>query len=173
MTRRNSLGTIAASLACAMMAFPQLGLATEPAFTHDVALRPGGLLIGQVVDSQGVPRSDVTVSLRFAEHEIARTTTDAKGYFAIHGVRGGQHQIVAEDGASTCRLWAPNTAPPSAYPAALVICGGQVVRGMPGSTQMQSWVEWIKAHPYITAGTVAAAIAIPIAFIDFDDDSGS
>jgi len=48
-----------------------------------------------------------------------------------------------------------------------------VIRGMPGATQMQSWAEWIKAHPYITAGTVAAAIAIPIAFIDFDDDSGS
>jgi hypothetical protein len=30
----------------------------------------------------------------------------------------------------------------------------------------------VKAHPYITAGMIAAAIATPLAFID-DDDEGS
>jgi hypothetical protein len=34
------------------------------------------------------------------------------------------------------------------------------------------WVEWIKCHPYLTAGVVAAAIAIPLALAD-DWDSGS
>jgi hypothetical protein len=31
----------------------------------------------------------------------------------------------------------------------------------------------MKAHPYLTAGGIAAAIAIPLALADDDDDNGS
>jgi len=33
--------------------------------------------------------------------------------------------------------------------------------------------EWCMAHPYITAGTVAGAVAVPIIIADDDWDSGS
>jgi hypothetical protein len=34
---------------------------------------------------------------------------------------------------------------------------------------MYQWIDWVKAHPYITAGVVATAIAIPLALADDDD----
>jgi hypothetical protein len=154
------------------MMLPTSALAAVPpsaAKNTDVALRSGGLLVGQVVDQQGVAKANTPVSIQFAGKEVARTTTDADGVFAAKGLRGGQYQIVTPQGMNDCRLWAAETAPPSARPAALVVSGNQVVRGMPGG----GVVDWVKAHPYLTAGTVAAAIAIPLALADDDGDNGS
>jgi hypothetical protein len=165
--KRNSLGTMAAAAACIGMMLPQAALAVAP--EADVALRSGGLLVGQVVDSQGVLKAGTAVSIRQGEHEVVRTTTDENGMFAAQGLRGGQYQLLTQDGSSAYRLWAADTAPPSARPAALIVSGKDVIRGQMGGGGM---VGWVKAHPYITAGVVAAAIATPLAFID-DDDNGS
>jgi hypothetical protein len=32
------------------------------------------------------------------------------------------------------------------------------------------WLDWVRSHPYITAGIVAAAIAAPLAVAAADDD---
>jgi hypothetical protein len=152
------------------MALPPATFAASPiAPANDVALRSGGLLVGQVVDPQGAAKAGALVSIRQGEHEVVRTTTDTNGVFAAQGLRGGEYQLVTEEGSCECRFWAADTAPPNARPAALVVAGNDVVRGQYGAGGM---IGWMKAHPYITAGTVAAAIAIPLAFID-DDDNGS
>jgi Carboxypeptidase regulatory-like domain len=166
-------GTVAATVACMGMVLPPTALAAAPAVNHgtDVALRDGGVLVGQVVDQQGVAKANAPVSIVFANHEVVRTTTDNNGVFAAKGLRGGQYQLVTDDGASVCRLWAADTAPPSARPAALVVTGNGVVRGQ---GPVHNWVSWMKAHPYITAGTVAGLVAIPIIVAsNEDDDSGS
>jgi hypothetical protein len=150
---------------------PSSVLADEPTDTHtDVALRPGGLLVGQVVDQQGATKAGTVVSVKYADHEVVRTTTDANGVFAAQGLRGGQYQLVTSEGISVCRLWAPNTAPPSARPAALVVSGNNIVRGQWGGGAMHQWIDWVKAHPYITAGVVATAIGVPLALADDDDE---
>jgi len=173
--KRNLWGTMAAALACVGMVVPPAAFAAEPAAgATDIALRQGGLLVGQVVDRQGVPQANRTVSIQYGPHEIVRTVTDQNGTFAAQGLRGGQYQLVTHEGISVCRLWAANTAPPAARPAALVVTGNQVVRGQWGAAgPLHGSVEWVKAHPYITAGVVAAAIAIPLALADDDDYSGS
>ena len=171
--KRNSLGNMASALACVAMVMPSSALAVEPAVHHtDVALRHGGLLVGQVVDQQGAVKPGAVVSVQYADYEVARTTTDANGVFAAQGLRGGQYQLVTEDGISVCRLWAPDTAPPAARPAALVVSGNNVVRGQWGGGPMHQWLDWVKAHPYITAGVIATAIAVPLALAD-DDDWGN
>jgi len=129
------------------------------------------LLVGQVVDSQGVIKPGVPVSIQFAGKEVVTTTTDSNGIFAARGLRGGQYQLMTSQGGSVCRFWAPETAPPSAKPAALVVSGNEVVRGQVGGP-MNTWKGWVKQHPYIVAGTVVSAIAIPLALAD-DFDSGS
>jgi hypothetical protein len=176
--KRNFWGTMAAAVACVGMVIPPSTFAAEPvAGATDVALRPGGLLVGQVVDRQGVPQANQTVSIQYGSHEVVRTTTDENGTFAAQGLRGGQYQLVTHDGISVCRLWAPGTAPPAAQPEALVVCGNQVVRGQWGTHghggPLHGSLEWVRAHPYITAGIVAAAIAIPLALADDDDYVGS
>ena len=171
--KRNSLGKWAAAVASLGMMLPSTVLAAAPAAAaNDIALRPGGVLVGQVVDPQGVAKAGTPVSIQFAGKEVARTTTDENGVFAAKGLRGGQYQLSTIEGSSACRLWAADTAPPSARPAALVVSGNDVVRGTDGGP-LNSWKEWAKAHPYIVAGTVASAIAIPLALADDDWDSGS
>jgi hypothetical protein len=167
------LGKIAATIACFGMVLPTTVTAATPATpatNTDIALRKGGLLVGQVVDQQGVAKAGTPVSIQFNGKEVATTTTDANGVFAAKGLRGGQYQLVTPQGGNACRLWAADTAPPSARPAALVVSGSEVVRanGAGGA-----WVGWMKAHPYITAGTVASAIAIPLVLASNDSDSGS
>jgi hypothetical protein len=153
------------------MMLPSAALAATPAKPvnggSDIALREGGMLVGQVVDAQGVAQANSPVSIRFANHEVVRATTDKNGMFAAKGLRGGQYQLLTQDGVSVCRLWAADTAPPSARSAALVVTGDNVVRGQ---GPMGNWVTWMKAHPYITAGTVATAIAVPVAIAASDDD---
>lgn len=167
--KRDWWGRIIAAVACTGMLLPQASLAASPAVGNDVALRSGGVLVGHVVDQQGHSKAGATVSIQYADHEVARTTTDQNGVFAAKGLRGGQYQLKAQDGVTVCRLWADDTAPPAARPAALVITGNEIVRGQGPLT---SWGEWMRTHPFLTAGTIAAAIAIPIAMAD-DDDDGS
>lgn len=166
-------GSIAAAIACVGMISPTSVMAAAPAAAatnSDVALRTGGLLVGQVIDQQGVAKANTPVSVQFAGKEVVSTTTDANGVFAAKGLRGGQYQLVTPQGDSACRLWAADTAPPSARPAALVVSNNEVVRGqVPGA----AWVGWMKAHPYITAGTVVTAIAVPLALASSDNDHGS
>jgi len=143
-------GKWAAAVAALGMSLPTAAFATTPAATsNDVALRNGGVLVGQVLDQQGVAKANTVVSVQYANHEIVRTTTDANGVFAAKGLRGGEYQLLTQDGSSSCRLWAAETAPPSAQKAALVVTGGDVVRGQGHAS---GWVRWMKAHPYITAG---------------------
>jgi hypothetical protein len=169
--KHNWVGTVAAAVACMGMVLPTASLAAPSAAgNHDVALREGGVLVGQVVNQQGVAKAKADVSIRFANHEVVRTTTDENGVFAAKGLRGGQYELMTDEGVSTCRLWAADTAPPAARPAALLVSGDNVIRGQGG---VHGWVGWMKAHPYLTAGTVAAAVAIPLALADDDDDQGS
>ncbi len=41
-----------------------------------------------------------------------------------------------------------------------------------GGGPINSWVGWMKMHPYIVAGTVTAGIAIPVALASTDFGNG-
>lgn len=160
-----------AAVACVGIVCPTGALAAAPpSGVRDVALAPGGVLVGQVVDQQGAVRAGSTVSIQQSDQEVVRTQTDKNGVFATQGMRGGQYLVVSEDGQSICRLWAPNTAPPAASDAVVVVTGQDVVRGQWGSQYGGRWLDWVRSHPYITAGIVAAAVATPLAIAASDDD---
>jgi hypothetical protein len=162
------------------------GAAAEPApAVIDVALTGGGLLIGQVVDTQGAPLSKVPVSLRTRDGEVGNTRTDASGRFAFRGLRGGVYQAVAAGDQVTFRLWAPGTAPPPSQQGLLLIAGRQTVRGQcyeqgcgecvescapagaPGCGKMACCL----ANPWIVAGIIATAVAVPVAIHNADGPS--
>ncbi len=173
------LQTVLAALACGGTVCPNLALAVEPASAaKDVALRPGGLLVGQVIDQQGTPRANSPVVVLQNDQAVVNTTADANGVFAAQGLRGGQYQIITPDGQKLCRFWAADTAPPSAADSAVVVAGTDVVRGQwaPPAAPISyggRWLDWVRSHPYITAGVVAAAIATPIAIAASDDDGSN
>lgn len=164
--------TLLAAVACVGIVCPPSALAGTPTnAAKDVALAPGGVLVGQVVDQQGAVRAGSTVSVRQGTQEIVRTQTDKNGVFAAQGMRGGQYLIVSDDGQSLCRLWAPNTAPPAASEAVVVVTGQEVVRGQYGAYG-GGWLNWVRSHPYITAGIVAAAVATPLAIAAGNNGNG-
>ncbi len=167
-------GVAAAALACWSMVAPQLVYATSPASSsvgesivtaRDVALGAGGTLRGQVVDGQGVAQAAARVAVVKDNQLVTLANTDKAGEFTVSNLSGGVYQIATEKGAGVYRLWAPRTAPPAASDSALVVANGEVVRGNFDG----SWLGFL-ANPWVLAGLVAAAIAIPLAL---DDDDAS
>jgi len=123
----------------------------------DVALRPGGFLPGQAVDVQGAPLANKRVSIHEQGRQIATTSTDAAGYFLVRDLRGGTYEIAVGDVRGVFRLWASGTAPPSAEGGALLVAGKGPVRGQSGPIGF-----WL-SKPWVVAGAVAAAVAVPAA----------
>lgn len=95
----------------------------------DVALNDGGLLLGQVVNPQGLTTAKTPVTLAAGGRRLAVSPTDANGNFAFSGLRGGVYQLSADQTVHAYRLWAPGTAPPSAKRGVLLITGSEVTRG--------------------------------------------
>lgn len=146
-------------LAVVGFCIPTAVLAAPPAAQEavDVALREGGVLLGQVVDPQGAAIGDAKVALVDGQNELAVAKTRGDGYFAFSGLRGGVYQVAAANGQGVYRVWAPGTAPPSAEQGALVVAGGQTVRGQAGGLMM------FLSNPWVIAGIVATAVAVPVA----------
>ncbi len=175
---------LAAAIACLGMMIPPSVFANTPTLAEpvaDVELGAGGQFVGKVVNAQGAPIGATKVSLRQAGQEVANATTDAQGRFDVQGLRGGQYQVVAEEGSVVYRLWAPQTAPPAANKSALIVTGADVLNGQEvgcsdtcGSTiggrpRGGGVVGWMQQHPFLVAAGIATAIAVPLALADDDD----
>lgn len=137
----------------------------------DVALRDGGVLLGQVVDTQGTAKAGVAVTVHSGDRELAAAKTDAGGYFAFRGLGGGVYRLSAAEGQGLYRVWAPETAPASAGQGALIVAGQDLVRGDfgPGG-EVIGWTKFCLSNPWVMAGLVAAAVAIPLALHEADDE---
>jgi hypothetical protein len=122
------------------------------------------LLIGQAVDAQGVPLAQTPVSAWQQGRPVVATTTDPAGVFLAKGLRGGTCEIAAGEARGVFRLWAPGTAPPSAKPAALLVAGDGPMRGQ--CSPMAFWLS----KPWVIAGVVAAAVAVPVAIHEHQED---
>lgn len=191
-------------ITCVSVAWPQMAAAVAPttqsadvladrsSIARDVTLRNGGVLVGRLLLGDGVPRAGRLVSVLSNNKEIAQAITDQRGVFTVRGLRGGVYQIHSGASFQLVRLWAPRTAPPAATDAlTLSVVEGQVVRGQcgPGTCCPPSGappcgsyappscgggLQAFLCNPWVIAGVVAAAIAIPVALHNnSDNDSGS
>lgn len=162
MKTRRIVNGVMVSLAAIGFLLPQPLVAGNPAPASavvDVALRDGGVLIGQVVDEQGAAVENVGVSLRYQDRDLTASKTTKEGYFAFKGLRGGVYQVVAAKGHGVYRVWSPGTAPPAAQEGALVVSGDKVVRGQQSGGGFRAFIT----NPLVIAGIVATAIAVPVA----------
>ena len=183
-------GVTAGVTTAALVLQPQLLFAGEPATavalptkttTHarvvqaptDVVLQDKGVLVGRIVDAQGLAVANTPVSLQTGGKEVVRVVSDDAGRFRATGLKGGVYQVASTGHQGVYRLWAPQTAPPAAAKGlSLMSRPVDVVRGQYGpgpGNPFSAAGQWIAEHPIITAAAVAAAIAIPIA-VDDDDD---
>jgi len=123
----------------------------------DVELDADGSMYGLVVDVEGVPAAGRPVVLHQLHRELANTRTDALGRFRISHLHGGTYRLSVDGHGRMIRAWSANTAPPAAKNVALLVLGGEVIRGQ------MTLEEFCASDAVIIVGLVAAMIAIPIA----------
>lgn len=144
------------ALVCVGMMLPQTLLGAAPApkvKITDVALGNGGTLVGQVVDQQGLGIADAQVVVLQQGRKPVQAVADRTGKFQAVGLNGGTAQVVTASGQGVYRLWAVNTAPPTAKRSALLLSNGPVVRGQMGG--MGGWLL-----PALAAGGIIAGVAV-------------
>lgn len=162
---------VAALVVCLSWVVPLRDLAAAPPVlpaagavaVHDVALDAEGRLVGQAVDAQGrLLVAEPVVALQNGQ-AVSQTSTDQEGRFVITGLGGGLYQISTSQSSNVCRVWAPNTAPPIATTQLLLTASDDVQRGQRPAIDL--------LHPILIGLIIAAAIAIPIALHDDNDDA--
>jgi hypothetical protein len=107
--------------------------AQEQRRVQDVTLQPGGVLRTQVVDFEGNPVAGQSVAVHFQGREIARSISDDQGFATVTGLRPGQHTMATRLGATTCRFWKEETAPPSAIQVPTLVFDDEIARGQAGA----------------------------------------
>jgi hypothetical protein len=155
---------------CVPQSLAAVGSSDPAAGLCDVELRDGGVLLGQLVDQQGLPKADEAVVLLGGAEKLAETRTDGRGLFAFRGLRGGVYQLTAADGVGAYRVWATGTAPPSAQPGALLVTGEDLIRSQRGALLRNagSWLQFNLTNPLFLVGVTAVAIAVPVAIHNAD-----
>ncbi len=157
-----TLNGVLTTLAVVGFCLPQSLLsAAEPQapVATDVALRDGSVLVGRVVDTNGVGVAGTDVSVRLGSATPVAAKTTADGSFAVEALHGGVYQIAAADGHGVYRLWSPGTAPPAASSQALLVAGKGVVRGQ--DDDPHPWKTFL-TNPFVIAAVVCTAVAIPV-----------
>ena len=139
----------------------------------DIALKPGGVLRGQIVNEAGVGTPKVTVELTSGRQHW-QTKTDAQGWFQFAELRGSIYQFCGDGQTQNLRLWSPGTAPPGASLGILVLPATDVVRGQnpvsPNTNQFFRVAKERLANPRVVGGIIVTAVAIPVAINNFNDD---
>ena len=136
----------------------------EAAAVVDVRLDERGALRGTLIDVGGQPLAAQPVVLQQAGGAAGSAETDATGGFVLRGISGGIHRLIVGDRSVTCRVWTHAAAPPAATDQLTVVAGPPLVRG-------QQPFSAIFTNPLFIGLVIAAAIAIPIAVHNAQDDS--
>lgn len=87
----------------------------------DVSLMEGSVLQGQVMSPQGQVVANAPVVLHHGQNEVAKTTTNSNGEFALRGVKGGVYVVSTDGAAGVVRAWTPRSAPPSSVKGVLLV----------------------------------------------------
>jgi hypothetical protein len=130
----------------------------------DLRLNEQGMLCGSVLDAAGRPQADQIVLLHQQNATLAQARTDARGQFAFPHVRSGIYQVTATSGTALCRVWTHEAAPPLARDSLKLADGSTVMRG-------QQPLYCLFTNPWVLGALIAAAVAIPIAVHEAQDDS--
>jgi uncharacterized protein with FMN-binding domain len=98
----------------------------------DIGLKEGRFQ-GRVVDHAGSPVANAPVVIRQGEKEVAKTTTNQHGQFAVTGLKGGVYEVSSGKTVGIYRVWQETATPPAAKEQALLILGQNGERGQFGS----------------------------------------
>jgi len=144
----------------------------------DFELDKNGLFSGQIVDAQGQPQAGAAVILH-GRNQQYKTVSDAKGWFHFAKLSGGTYRLETGGSQQLFRLWTHGTAPPKSNQKMLVVQQGKMIvlgqycgDGVNCGSGVGSggYVKNALTNPLVIGGIIAAAIAIPVAIHNADDD---
>ena len=95
----------------------------------------------------------------------SRVEADEQGKFVCALPRGGVYQLVAGDQLTSIRAWTAQAAPPGCAEQ-LIVVSGDVLRGQGGR------IPYTQVNPWLVAGVVAVAVAIPVVLSNHRSDRG-
>lgn len=130
----------------------------------DVALSPDGTLRGQVLSPQGRGLPGVHVAVSAGARDLGSTVTNTEGRFELRNLKGGVLTLTAAQSRTTVRAWTNKAAPPAANNDVLLVAGQSQALGQWGGFKK------VITNPWVIAGIVAAAVAIPVAIHNSNDD---
>lgn len=158
----------------AVAAEPQ---ATAPDIIQDAELARSGVLRGRVYNAQGAALDGVDVTVLSTDSKAVLSRTNDRGEFFVGGLKGGVYQVVAGQGSQVIRAWSEGTAPPTAQQQILVVSDPRVAVGQwePGTLgYFMQEARYTLSNPLVVGGIIAAAVAIPVAIHNAnDDDNGT
>lgn len=170
------IGVGLATVACAMMALPQLSYASQPISSQqdviavqDVSLVNGGILVGQIVNANGQTRANVPVILGQEGKAIATATTNDNGEFAFKGVASGTYHVSAGTKGGVYRVWSEQIAPPAAKSGVMIVNNDEVVRAQLGDW----WSSLTPAQKIAILAGIGTAIVVPIIISQNDNNDAS
>lgn len=114
----------------------------------DVVLSDGGVLEGQIIDSQGQPIGNTAVSLIRDGRIVSTGISSVNGIYRIEGLTTGPYVLTAGKSQRLVRLWRKDVAPPSSRPRAILMHHDGVVRSQGGS-----------GFGLVEAGLIGASVA--------------
>jgi len=126
----------------------------------DIALQGDGVLVGQSLSANGMPRLAASITLVQDSKLVAETRANPDGEFSIAGLRGGVYELRTDKTSRMVRLWSPRSAPPSAVDAAILIDGDEVIRGQFGGPPSPFAIQ---PADVLFWSIVGAGVGIPIA----------
>ncbi len=107
---------------------PTVQKATAKQSVLDVSLDKSGKLTGFVVDAQGKPQVNESVSVMQGRNVVGKATTDSKGRFEVTGLKGGMYAIQSAKGQTAYRVWTTSAAPKTSKQYAVVVKDNNLVR---------------------------------------------
>ena len=168
MKKVNFLAKTLVAIAAIGLCFPSAAMSATPVTKQkvvekkpqvvDVALLKGNVLVGQLVTPEGKGVSNAPLLLQNKDKTVVALRTDKNGVFAAKSIPAGVYRVAGTNTQGVYRFWAPKTAPPNAQRGALLVSGNGVARA-----QYARGLRNMLANPWIVAGIVACAVAIPVA----------
>ena len=195
------LQQIVVASACVGLLLPTAAFAQQPNTQKqtrktfvDAELAADGALYGKVVNAGGVGVSDANIVLKQNNTTVAHSKSVEGGLFRIAPLNGGIYTAATGGQSTNLRLWTKNAAPPSVVREVMLVtnnitraqscdtgacvpydgggccgsCGGGGCGACGGGA---GGLLGFLTNPWVIAGGIAAAIAIPLALDDDDDAS--
>ncbi|QDT53296.1 hypothetical protein Pan44_13120 [Caulifigura coniformis] len=128
----------------------------------DVTLTQNGALAGAVVSEAGSPVDGAIVTLTKEGKPVAKTTTNAKGKFALASVRSGSYELKAGHTTRLVRLWNSDVAPPASAENATLVMDSTTVRAQDGYSDPYYEAGGLDFISLGTLGVATAGLAVGI-----------